>query len=197
MVHRKANATFLQISCVTSLNETLKVHSACAIIQQQLQLQEVCTLCLHDWPTGAVGCHFIDCPLSRSKEVDPLISFKIGADFQLQDGTNVVVKLLSDSVVKSLALLSPTEAFDMCEQRFANDMFALGNHLQAELQGKQFEGLFSLRSTSVPSFFNCFLSDNGKVTGSGNYYMSTKFRSVFSFMVHALQRYNAGTSTRC
>ena len=128
--------------------------------------------------------------------MDPRISFNIGTVCQLHDGPTITIKILRDNVVKSLTNLSPTEAFDMCEEKFANDMLALGNYLQAQLNGKQFEGLFTLRYRSI---INCLLTYPAVRYFRDQWIwdLSHVYKIQVLLLIHTLQRINAGASTRC
>ena len=154
----------------------------------------MCTLCLSDWPTGRFKCYKSECPLSRNNDVDAIISFKIGAVFQLEDGTKLVVKVLRDNAVTSLALLTPTEAFDMCAHEFKGDMVALGEHLQAKMHGKQFEGLFTLRSSSsLHRLLKCCCHDQ-KISRK----LDLGFNTCLQNSGHSSHsHFNAGTSRGC
>ena len=79
---------------------------------------------------------------------DPIIAFKLGATFQLADGTPCTVKCLANNVVKAFTLLSPEDAYDMCIDKFAGNMTTLGNYLLQAMRGKTFDGLFTFRCTT-------------------------------------------------
>lgn len=106
-------------------------------------------MCQREWPTGTSKCATSGCPLHGLMDRDPCLSFKLGAVFELADGTDFTVKHLGNNIVKALTLLSPDEAYDMCMDKFSGNMSSLGNHLLAEMRGKQFDGLFAFRSVTA------------------------------------------------